>query len=95
MQCSRARNDSFLVPREEVPGSNPGQGKQLVLFKVSSKLAFIYSIIYIFIYIFKGKVGMRTHSRHELYLMIGQLVNGKFQEIQDQILLVRRQTKEE
>ena len=33
---SRAQNDSFLVPREEVPGSNPGQGKQLVLFKVSS-----------------------------------------------------------
>ena len=31
---SRAQNDSFLVPHEEVPGSNPGQGKQLVFFKV-------------------------------------------------------------
>ena len=33
---SRAQNDSFLVPHEEVPGSNPGRGKQLVFFKVYS-----------------------------------------------------------
>ena len=31
-----ARNASFLVPREEVPGLNPGRGKQLVFIKVSS-----------------------------------------------------------
>ena len=34
---SRAQNDSFLGPHEEVPGSNPGRGKKLVFFKVSSK----------------------------------------------------------
>ena len=28
------QNDYFLVPREEVPGSNSGRCKQLVLFKV-------------------------------------------------------------
>ena len=33
---SRAQNDSFLVPHEEVPGSNPGRGKQLLFFKESS-----------------------------------------------------------
>ena len=27
-------NDSFLVPHEKVPGSNPGQSKPLVLFRV-------------------------------------------------------------
>ena len=35
---SCAKNDSFLVPSVEVPVSNPGQGKQLVFFKVSSNL---------------------------------------------------------
>ena len=33
---SRAQNDSFLVPHEDIPGSNPGRGKKLVFFKVSS-----------------------------------------------------------
>ena len=33
-RCSRAQNESFLVPHENVPGTNPGQGKQLVYFKV-------------------------------------------------------------
>ena len=37
---------------------------------------------------------MKNHSRYEPYLIIGQLVNGPFREIHDQILLVRRQTKE-
>ena len=31
---SRAQNNSFIVPHEEVPGSNPVQDKHLVLFKV-------------------------------------------------------------
>ena len=33
---SLAPNDYFLVSHEEVPGSNPGKGKQLVFFKVYS-----------------------------------------------------------
>ena len=40
-------------------------------------------------------MGMRIHSRCEPYLIIGQLVKVQYWEIQDQILLVRRQTKEE
>ena len=35
-RSSRAENDSFLDPHEQIPGSNPGRGKQLVFFKVSS-----------------------------------------------------------
>ena len=38
---------------------------------------------------------MRNHSRYDPYLIIGQLVNWQFLIIQDQILLVQRQTKEE
>ena len=38
---------------------------------------------------------MRTHSRYDPYLIIGQLVNGQFWEIWDQILPVQRHTKEE
>ena len=38
------KNDSFIVPHEEVPGLNPGRGKQLVFFKVSSKLTIIYTL---------------------------------------------------
>ena len=34
-RLSRALNDFFLVPHEEVPGSNSGRGKQLVFLKVS------------------------------------------------------------
>ena len=33
---SRAQNDPFLFPHEDIPGSNPRRGKQLVFFKVSS-----------------------------------------------------------
>ena len=40
-------------------------------------------------------MGMRTHSRYEPNLIIGQLLNGRFREIQDQILLIQRQTNEE
>ena len=51
--------------------------------------------MHIYIYIFKGKRGLRTHSHYDPYLIIGQLVNGQYWAIHDQILLVRRQTKEE
>ena len=51
--------------------------------------------MYMYMYIFKGKRGMRTHSCYDHYLTIGQLVNGRYREIQDQILIVQRQTKEE
>ena len=47
-----------------------------------------------YIYISKGERGIITHSCYEPYLIIGQLVNGQFWEIQDQILLLRRHTKE-
>ena len=30
---SRAQNDHFIVPHGEVPGSNPGRGKQIKLFQ--------------------------------------------------------------
>ena len=30
----RAKNDFFLIPHEEVLGSNTGEGKQLVFFKM-------------------------------------------------------------
>ena len=56
---------------------------------------YIYIYINIYIYIFKGKISMITHSRYEPYLIIGQLVSGRFWTIQYQILLVRIQTKEE
>ena len=36
---------------------------------------------------------MRTSSRYETYLIIGRLVNERYQVIQDQILLVQKQTK--
>ena len=51
--------------------------------------------IHIYTYIFKVKMGMINHSSYDHYLIIGNLVNGKFQEIWDQILPVRRQTREE
>ena len=37
---------------------------------------------------------MRTYSHYDPFLIIGQLVNEQFLEIQDKILLVRRHTKE-
>ena len=40
---------------------------------------FVHDYIYIYIYIFRLKMGIRTHSRYEPYLIIGQLLNGKFQ----------------
>ena len=40
-------------------------------------------------------MGTITHSRYEPYLIIGQLVNGRIWAIQDQLLLVQRQIKEE
>ena len=53
-------------------------------------------ITYTYIYIhIQRKMGMRNHSRYEHYLIIGQLVNGRSREIQDQTFLLRRQTKEE
>ena len=38
---------------------------------------------------------MRTHSYYEPYLIIGQLVNGKFRAIRYQMVPVQIQTKEE
>ena len=40
-------------------------------------------------------MGIRNHSHYDPYLIIGQLVNGKFQEIWDKLLTVQIQTKEE
>ena len=40
-------------------------------------------------------MGMRNHSRYEPYLIKRQFANGGYRAIQDQILLVQRQTKEE
>ena len=54
-----------------------------------------YVYIYTHIYLSKGKMGMRTHSRYEPYLMIGQLVNGRYWVNQDQIFIVLRQVEEE
>ena len=56
---------------------------------------FMNYYIHIYKYIFKVKIVMRTHSRYDTYLIMVQLVNGKFREIQDQILLVKIQTKKE
>ena len=55
----------------------------------------IYYYIHIYIYIFKGKMGIINHSRFEPYLIIFQLVNGCFQAVRDQILPAQQQTKEE
>ena len=38
---------------------------------------------------------MRTQSRYDPYLMIGQLVNGRYWVNQDQIFIVLRQVEEE
>ena len=51
--------------------------------------------IHIYTYTFQEKMGTRTHECYEPYLIIGQLVNGRSWAIQDQILLVQIQTKEE
>ena len=40
-------------------------------------------------------MGMRNHSHYEPYLIIGQLMNGRFRSIWDQILPVQGHTKEE
>ena len=47
-------------------------------------------ITYIYIYIFEGKMGIRTHLNYEPYLIIVQLVYGQHQKIRDQILTIRR-----
>ena len=46
-------------------------------------------------YVFKDKMGIRTHSLYDPYFIIGQLVNRQFQAIRGQILPIRIQSKEE
>ena len=41
----------------------------------------LWMITYIYIYLFKGNMGIITHSRDATYAIIGQLMNGQFQEI--------------
>ena len=45
--------------------------------------------------IFDPEFSKITHSHYEPYLLIGQVVNGRFWKIQGQILPVQTQTKEE
>ena len=65
---SRAQNDYFLVPKEEVPGSNTVQDNQLVFFKVSWNWLLYYNIS--ILVICEARASKNNFIRHVLLYLV-------------------------